>query len=163
MPLVKKPDPTAIKSGIKAAGMVGVRKTLQGVQKRHEDVVKPWKSKDRPKFIPVVKRQHNAIFGFVNMEGENAEQAHKTVWQLLEHGTKVRFMQLSGNWQSKTSPRQLSSGPGAGFKLGIDTKDGQPGIVAREWSDTVGKAEKPNADRNIREAWANGFQIMIGR
>ncbi len=162
MPLIKKPNPVAIASGIQAAGMVGVHKTLQGVKKRHEGIVKPWKSKDRPKFTTVAKRQHNAIFGFVNMEGENAEQAHKTVCQLLEHGTRVRFMQLSGNWQSKTSPRQLSSGAGAGFKLGIDKKDGQPGIVAREWSDTVGEAEKPNADRNIKEAWSNGFQIMIG-
>lgn len=162
MPLTEKPNTTAIKSGIRAAGMVGVRKTLQSVKKRHENVVKPWKSKDTPKFIPVVKAQFRLILGFVNMEGDNAEQAHITVWQLLEHGTKVRFMQLSEGWQSKTSPRQLSSGPGAGFKLGIDKKEGQPGIVAREWSDTVGEAEKPDADRNIKEAWSNGFQIMIG-
>jgi hypothetical protein len=163
MPLVRKPSTNRIKSAVRQRGRFSVLAVLARVQQRHEDIVKPWKeSEDKPEFIPEIKVRFGLVIGQLLMRGEKAESAGITVWQLLEHGTKIRFMKLSEDWASKTSPKQLSSGPGGGITLGLDLKDPEGGITKREWAETVAKAEKPNADRLIKDGWASGFRSGIG-
>lgn len=55
----------------------------------------------------------------------------------INFGTRVRYAQLSPDWQSKSTPGQLPSGPGAGRALYIDTSKPKPGIEARHFDRLV--------------------------
>lgn len=140
-----------------------MRKALEGVQQRHEAIVKPWKKdKDKPEFKIKIERKFRLIIGTVKVVGERAESAGITVWQLLEHGTKIRFMKLSKDWRSKTAPGRLSSGTGGGRKLDLDFEDPDPGITKREWAKGVAKTQQTATDTHVEEGWKRGFRKEIG-
>ena len=163
MPLTKRPNIQQQKSTIRLHGMKGVQKALRGVQQRHEAIVKPWKkAKDKPEFKIKVEQKYRTIVGTVKVVGQKAEKAGITVWQLLEHGTKIRFMDVSEDWISKTAPGRLSSGAGRGQKLGLNFAEPNPGIWKREWSKSVALAQKTGTDEFVREGWTEGFQKGIG-
>ena len=164
MPFSKQPNVQQQKSTIRENGMIGVREALYGVQLRHEAIVKPWKkAKDKPEFKGKIERKHRLIIGTVKVIGQRAEKAAITVWQLLEHGTRIRFMDVSPDWISKTAPGRLSSGTGRGEKEGLNFKDANYGIVARDWKENVAKAQETAVDESVREGWKKGFQKGIGK
>jgi hypothetical protein len=55
----------------------------------------------------------------------------------VNFGTKVRYAQLSPDWQSKTKPGQLPSSAGKGRVLYIDKSKPKPGIKARRFDEIV--------------------------
>ena len=159
MPLVQKPDITGRIQTIRQNAATSVFGHVKRVAKKHEGVVQGWqKSRDIPTFKSAVNIERGKIVGTVLMSGRDAQQAQITVWQLLDQGTRVRFMQLSPDWQSKTAPGQLRSGPGRGKKLGIDKEAPEPGIRARKFGETVAKEMKGDADRSVREGYSGGFR-----
>ena len=163
MPLTSRPNIQQQKSIIRQEGRKGVQAALKGVQQRHEAIVKPWKKdKDKPDFEIEIERKGRVIIGRVKVVGQEAESAGITVWQLLEHGTKIRFMMLSKDWQSKTAVGRLSSGSGAGRKLDLDFENPEPGITKREWGKGVAKAQETGTETNIEEGWKNGLRKAIG-
>jgi hypothetical protein len=164
MPLTRRPNQSRIKDEIRNGGKIGVAQALEGVKQRHEAIVSPWeKAQDKPKFVSKVEVKYRLVIGTVKMIGSKAESAGITVWQLLEHGTKRRFMKLSPDWVSKTWPGRLSSGAGAGHKLGLDLNDPEGGIDARNWKETVAEAQKPGSDKAVESGWQNGFRKGFGR
>lgn len=163
MPLTNKPNPARVKSDIRNSGVVGVHRALNGVKKAHYRIIKNWKEdKDKPEFTSKVEIKNNKIVGTVKMEGEEAEKAHVTVWTLLNWGTRIRFMELSEDWASKTKPGQLFSGPGGGKKIGINFEQQWPGIDERDFAGTVAEAQKNETDRQVKEGWSRGFTKAIG-
>ena len=163
MPLTRKPNIAQAKTTIRQAGTAGVLASLEAVKKRHMAIVRPWReADDKPIFTIGTEYRNRLLVGWVKMEGTNAVSAHKTVWQLLEHGTRIRFMDVSEDWVSKTKPGQLSSGAGRGNVMGLNFKDPNPGILARNWGPGIAKEQEENTNRNIRRAWASGFTKGIG-
>lgn len=163
VPLTKQPNVQQQKSTIRTEGMRGVQAALKGVQQRHEAIVRPWKkAKDKPEFRIKVEKKYRLIVGTVKVIGQAAESASITVWQLLEHGTRIRFMDVSPDWISKTAPGRLSSGAGRGQKEGLNFDDPNPGIVEREFGENVAKAQETATDEFVREGWKKGFQKGIG-
>ena len=165
MPLTKSPDIQQQKSIIRVEGMRGIQAALDAVRVRHEHIVKPWKkAEDKPGFVTEIERKYRLIIGRVKVIGQRAESAEISVWQLLEHGTRIRWMELSGDWESKTFPRTLSSGPGRGRKLGLNFEDGPwPGIKARKWGETVAEVQKDDTEEFVSEGWKKGFLKAIGK
>lgn len=163
MPLVRKPNTQQAISTIRQSGREGVLVSLNAVKKRHEAIVRPWKnSRDKPEFTIGTEYRSRLLIGWVKVSGEDAVKAHKTVWQLLEHGTRIRFMGVSGDWISKTQPGQLSSGAGRGETTGLDFKDPSPGILARNWGPGVAKEQKGFTDKHVKQGWSIGFRKGIG-
>lgn len=74
-------------------------------------------------------------------------------WMWLNQGTRVRYADLSPDWVSKTAPRILQSGAGAGkvLRRGRDAK-WHPGIEPRNWSETIANMERDNFERLIYKA-----------
>jgi hypothetical protein len=164
VPLVRKPNISQSKSVIRQAGREGVKNALISVEERHAGIVSTWKKgEDRPDFVVNIEYKNRLVIGTVKVEGQKAESASITVWQLLEHGTRIRFMQLSEDWISKTQPGRLSGGAGQGHKLGLDLKNPQPGILPRNWAKGVAEDEKDFTDTYVREGWSKGFRQAIGR
>lgn len=163
MPLTRKPSVSQQISLIRQGGREGVANALKGVKQRHEAIVRPWKkAEDKPEFEVKVEYRSRLMIGSVKVKGQKAESANITVWQLLEHGTRIRFMDVSPDWISKTQPGQLSSGAGRGHTEELNFEDANPGIEARNWGKGVADAQKDATDEFVREGWKNGFRKAFG-
>lgn len=166
MPIVTRPDAAETAAVIRAETEAEISNHLNGVKLLHENLVKDWdKAEDRPTFKQELTDEGGKIVGYVIMEGEPAEQARTgiTVWQLLERGTRVRYMQLSEDWASKTFPGRISSGSGSGQKLGIDTDNAHPGIRARNFAENIANAADVSADAAVRVGADKGFDKGFAR
>lgn len=164
MPLVKKPNVQADYNRIHKRGEKAVNDILDIGLEMHKELVNPWEySQDKPAFKKEVKEQPGFITGLIEMVAHKAEQATLSVWQLLDRGTKVRYMQVSeeghyaGKWKSKTKPGSITSGPGAGITTGLDTDEPQPGITEREFAENIGGFLEPAADNAVDKAYGKGF------
>jgi hypothetical protein len=163
MPLIKSPNPQDTIRTIQNEGLKGVEDALKGVKFSHENLVRPWKeSEDKPDFEIKVKRAFGLIIGEVIMEATEAESAHISVWQLLNKGTRIRYMMVSDDWVSKTWPGRTSSGAGSGFKTGLDFEDPRGGIDARDFDENITKEAEPGVDSAIETGYDKGFQKAIG-
>lgn len=95
---------------------------FEKILRKHLKIVEPWEeAEDTPKFTMEYNEVPEGMGISVLMEALPAEDATLSVWQLLnrEEGTEVRPMHVSRDWESKTSVRGLTSGPGAGRTTGI--------------------------------------------
>lgn len=74
-------------------------------------------------------------------------------WMWLNQGTRVRYADLSSDWQSKTAPGVVHSGAGAGTVLrrGARAKPHR-GIEPRRWSEIIANMERDNFTRLIQRA-----------
>lgn len=155
--LIRRPPPpnqqaTVIRTQAKAA----VRRLVEEVADRHREYVSPWeRSEDQPAFTVRDESTRGRVRMVVEMEADAAESASLSVWQLLDRGTSVRYMQLSDDWSSKTTPGATSSGPGAGHKVGLDVNNPQPGIEPREIAAAI--AELFDPDGTVRDGYTDGF------
>lgn len=121
-------------------------------------ITRTWKkSSDKPVFIPILSIGKTATLK-LELNATAAESATLSVWQLLDRGTSVRYMQLSNDWQSKTSPRTIGSTSGAGRKLGVNTGKPNAGIAAREFDETVNAALEGFVDDAIEDAIERGLR-----
>ena len=164
VPLVKRPNQARIKATIWVEGRENVKRAVKIIAEAHGEVVEGWAlAKDKPKFIDAVKDESGKLIGTVLMIGQDAEKAHVTVWTLLQWGTDIRFMGVSEDWKSKTAIGQLTSGPGRGHTTGLDFKDPQRGIDAREWIQTIDADYNESVMGLVRDGWARGFSKAIGK
>lgn len=106
------------------------------------DFVSYWESQDRPRFTFFSEDTGNKIRVGIVKQDEPAESATLSVWELLDRGTNLRFMQLSEDWSSKTAPGNIEKFAGSGHTTGINMKNVRPGIAPREFD------EEFNADTN---------------
>jgi hypothetical protein len=164
MPLVKKPNVQADYQLIHKRGVEAVNEVLDIALDQHKELVAPWEySQDIPAFKKEVKVKPGFIIGLIELAAHKAEQATLSVWQLLDRGTKVRYMQVSeeghyaGKWKSKTKPGSITSGPGAGTTTGLDTDDPKPGISKRDFAENIGDFVEAAADNAIDKAYGKGF------
>lgn len=78
------------------------------------------------------------------------------VYYWLDKGTSVRRAVMSPDWQSKTKPGSLQSGPGRGRVVFISKKINLPGIEARNFSgkiaETIEQELEPTFNRNLKKA-----------
>lgn len=163
MPLIKSPNPQDTIRTIQSEGQKGVEEGLKIVKMAHENLVRPWEqAKDKPDFKIQVKRVLHQIWGTVIMEAQKAESASISVWQLLNKGTRIRYMMLSDDWVSKTSPGRTSSGAGGGHKLGLDLENPEGGISARDFDEHIAKEAESGVDSAIEAGYDKGFQRGIG-
>lgn len=70
------------------------------------------------------------------------------IYHFLDMGTRVRYATMSKDWKSKTTPRVISSGSGAGRMVFVSRKHPRPGITARQFSRIIHeRAQAPTANR----------------
>lgn len=159
MPITSSPNIPLMVSTIRNAGKAEVTNHVKGVAFAHEDLVRPWKeSRDKPDFDIEIEMNTGEIIGYVIHKGTEAEQASLSVWQLLNRGTRIRYMMVSEDWASKTSPGRTSSGAGSGFTTGLDFEDPRGGIEKREFAKNIAKEAKTSADSSVEHGYKKGFK-----
>lgn len=133
----------------KALDKLGVK-----LVKEFEKTTKTWQG-DKPTFVPDTRLRQGTGAGLsIGMEGGRGVDK----WTFLNFGTRVRYAILSSDWQSKTTPGFLGSGPGSGRVVKIDINNPQPGIEARDWSVIIMKDFKPVFREAMHDALADGLR-----
>lgn len=85
----------------------------------------------KPKFqIKVTAPYEREIFTVSLVRG-------KPIFKFVSGGTRVRYAHMSRDWQSKTQPNVLGSGPGQGRMLYVNKNKPLPGIVARNFAHLI--------------------------
>lgn len=79
------------------------------------------------------------------------------IYFYLNSGTSVRRAVLSKDWRSKTVPRELKSGAGAGRVVVVGKKIERPGIKAREWTSVVSDQLRPQFEKDMGELAVEAF------
>ncbi len=159
MQLVKKPTDNAELNVLAAEEAVGSKAIIGEIIRMHKELVEPWElAEDTPDFVFVAEAVPGGTILYVEMRAESAEQATLSVWQLLnrEEGTEVRPMHVSRDWESKTSVRGLSSGPGAGRTTGI-YKPWADGIEGRIFDVTVAEDAESRVDAIVYKAYEDAL------
>lgn len=85
------------------------------------------------------------------------------IYRYVHDGTDVRYAVLSPDFIPKTLPYYLGSFPGRGGVVRYDSKNPRPGIIARNFTDTIAKKQEPRlekvVDSHLRRAVSqSGFQ-----
>ena len=162
MPITKSPNIPVMVSTIRNAGKAEVTNHVKGVAFAHTNLVRPWKeAKDKPDFDIEIEMNTGEIIGYVIHEGAEAEQASLSVWQLLDRGTRIRYMKISKDWVSKTSRGRTTSGAGSGRTLGLDFEDPDGGIEKREFAKFIGLEAKTSADSSVEQGYKKGFKQVF--
>jgi hypothetical protein len=140
-----------------------IKAHVKGVQQAHENLVRPWeRSEDKPKFDTVVVLTTGEIIGMVEMSAQEAEQASLSVWQLLDRGTRIRYMMVSDDWVSKTWPGRTTSGAGSGHTTGLDLEDPRGGIEERKFGENIAKEHQTSAKSHVEQGYKKGFKKAFG-
>lgn len=159
MPITKSPNIPVMVSTIRNAGKAEVANHVKGVKMAHETLVRPWKhAEDKPDFDIEIEMNTGEIIGYVIHKGTEAEQASLSVWQLLDRGTRIRYMKVSKDWVSKTQRGRTTSGAGSGHTLGLDFKDPDGGIEKREFAKFIGLEARTSADSSVEHGYRKGFK-----
>jgi hypothetical protein len=163
MPLVSSPDPVVQAQEIRKVASGSILRLVAKVATKHALLVKPWKKEDdKPEFKLESGVDKKGPFWAVKQIGELAEQATEyTVWQMLEHGTRVRYMMLSDDWESKTKVGQITSGPGRGMKMGLDPENAEGGIHAREFARNIAESVEADAATAVKNGYRDGFRRVF--
>jgi len=130
-------------AAVKKSGLIIVRKA--------DGVADSWSAENTPDWDVEVSRGNKGAKASVSRDGEPAESATLTVWELLDKGTATRFMGLSSDWISKTSPGSLQSGTGQGHTTGLSKLD-KGGIEARSFEDQIWQEVAPEIDKIVESA-----------
>lgn len=110
----------------------GVQTEGETEQKEYEKTTRTWRREPK----------HELEFSQTKAEIKAMNRTNDKIYYFLHDGTKVRYAVLSSDWQSKTTPRVLNSGPGRGKVLFVSKKRPMPGIKAREWTDVIIRKRK---------------------
>ena len=130
----------------------GIREEWQDVGEEHVFLrirwTQGWSADNRPKFklIGPKNTQRGGYMG-VRLTAKSARKAKVSVYTLLDKGTKVRHVKVSPDWQSKTTPGTIVSGPGRGDV--IRNNKGEPIIFFNAGPEGI---EKRDIDRTINDA-----------
>jgi len=113
----------------------------------------------RPDFVPIIEFGKFALLK-MELNAVSAEQATLSVWQLLDRGTKVRYMGLSEDWASKTAPNSLSVGAGDGYVTGIG-KRALLGIESRNFDENVNVLLESYVEDVLQQFIEVGFEEIF--
>ena len=91
---------------------------------------------------------------------ERGEPFGRKKWMWLDEGTKVRYMHVSADWESKTKVGWIGSGQGKGFTTGLGFP--LPGIAARGWSEKINKKLHKRMERRFKTALKKGLRRRRG-
>lgn len=148
---------------IRSTAVEGVRAHVKGVAMAHESLVRPWdEAKDKPTFDVEIHLNTGDIIGLVVHKAQEAESASLSVWQLLDRGTRIRYMMVSEDWVSKTSAGRTSSGAGAGFTTGLDFEEPRGGIEEREFGENIAREAQVSAKSHVKSGYSKGFKKAFG-
>ena len=117
----------------------GVQTEGETEQKEYEKTTRTWRHKP----------EHELEFSQTKAEIKATNSTNDKIYFFLHDGTKVRYAVLSSDWQSKTTPGILNSGPGRGKVLFVSKKRPMPGIKAREWTDVIIRKRKQPYQKNM--------------
>ena len=135
-----------------------LRKEARLIKKEYEKTVQTWS--DAPSFDQDISLTGGAASALVGPTG-STQQVNKFKW--LDKGTRIRWALMSRDWQSKTRPGQLHSGPGAGRVLIAGRRAMQarniaprPGIQARNWTTMIAQRRKRPFQKAMVKAMQRG-------
>ena len=136
-----------------------IMKTSQTVGTLHkterEKTIATWQGR-KPKWIALVRRIYPSKVKLFIIRGGEIIARKKWLW--LDEGTKVRFMHVSRDWQSKTEVNVIGSGPGRGHITGLDVRFPLPGIKARNWNLIINKKLSTRFERRLVTAIKKGLK-----
>jgi hypothetical protein len=104
----------------------------EAIRKEYEKTTRTWHHKPVFEVLPEVS----------NTEVSVLVGTDDKIYLFLDEGTKVRYATLSRDWQSKTTPGIIGSGPGRGRVLFVSKKRPRPGIKARRFTPTIQSRRK---------------------
>lgn len=87
---------------------------------------------------------------------EGGDKFGRKKWMWLDEGTKVRYMHVSANWESKTKVGWIGSGQGKGWITGLWF--GLPGIKARGWTEKINEKLEKRLIRRFKTAVKRGLK-----
>lgn len=146
--------PRLRQDAIRVELLAAVRQLSEKLKIPFAKTVATWDG-EKPEFIPDyhVTQGEGVVLNMTLGGGKGADK-----WGWLNFGTRVRYAILSSDWQSKTTPGFLGSGPGSGRVVKIDINNPQPGIEARDWSVIIMKDFKPVFSEAMHDALADGLR-----
>lgn len=129
-------------------------RNVKAHKKEREKTVATWQGA-RPAWVGAVRRvgRKDIIRMWVFREGDPFGQKK---WGWLDEGTKVRYMHVSDDWRSKTTPNKVSSGAGRGTTTGLGRP--LPGIEERNWNIIINKKLGKRLERGFPTAVRRGLK-----
>lgn len=79
------------------------------------------------------------------------------IYHYLDEGTNVRYAKMTDDFEPKTTPGFIGSVPGKGGLAYVDPNHPRPGIVAREFTDTIYGMRTPVYERNAQRTFTNSI------
>jgi hypothetical protein len=146
---------TAVVAGSKLAGQ------LKAVQKSWEAALKE-EGKEIRKLYRQTTKTWTHVIAFNTEFKKTKRQMYTTVWTVnkpywfVHEGIKTMYAVLSSDWQAKTEPGILKSGPGRGQVVKIDTSRPRPLYKAREFTEEIIKVRQPKFQKRMVEATRDG-------
>lgn len=120
---------------------------------QREKTIATWDG-DRPSWRYFVFKYFPKKVRFVIKEG--GEPFGRKKWLWLDEGTKVRYMHVSANWESKTRVGWIGSGQGKGWTTGLGFP--LPGIKAREWTGKINTKLEKRTIKRFKTALKKGLK-----
>jgi hypothetical protein len=137
-----------------------LRKQGTATRRELEKTVRTWQ--DAPRFETIISLAGGDAAALTGPVGSEM-QVQKFVW--LDKGTRIRWAVMSRDWQSKTRPGRLNSGPGSGRVVIAGRRAMQarnirprPGIEARNWTEIVASRRKRPYQRAMVKAMQRAAQ-----
>lgn len=130
-------------------------KSGKKLKEEFEKTTKTWKG-EKPTFEPIISVVQGTGAG-LDMALTGAEKGVRK-WFYLNEGTSVRYAILSDDWESKTTPGFVGSGPGRGRVVAVNVNSPQPGIETRGWTDIIKREFKPVFREDMQAALATGMK-----
>lgn len=132
-----------------------LRKEGREIKTEYEKTTATWKRKPEFEILVGLTRPPGSASVLVGTDNE--------IYNYLDQGTRIRWALMSQDWRSKTTPRRIGSGPGAGRVIIAGRRAMQrrgigprPGIKAREFSETIRKRRKKKFTQGMIGAMRRG-------
>lgn len=112
--------------------LVGAEEVKTLLIKNFDKTIQDFSSK--PKVQSEIKQDTRRIVTFVYIEDK--------IYTFLSKGTRVRYATMTKGFVAKTKPGRIASRPGSGGVFYISKNKPRPGIKARNFDDSIVKANE---------------------
>lgn len=109
----------------------------------------------RPRFGSKVNVAQGLIEGHTRTARIHGPKPPELIYYFLNNGTKVRFAEMTDDFEPKTRVRVIDSFPGRGGLKQVD-HIGRPGIRGRRWNEAIATKHKARLGLRLRVALRNG-------
>ena len=129
-------------------------RNVKAHKKEREKTIATWQGA-RPAWVGAVRRvaRTDVVRMWVFRDGDGKGQKK---WGWLDEGTRVRYMHVSDDWKSKTTPNKITSGPGRGTTIGLGFP--LPGIDKRNWNIIINKKLGKRLEKGFPTAVKRGLK-----